>query len=249
MWEKQPHRSSSSSSSFRESLKSLEADIQHANTLDYGGDCVQMRLSYSPIAPYLLFLVEWMDYSCTDALPNYLGLLHVLVYKVYVDGVPTLSCKERKASLREFYGILYPSLRQLESQFVDSDHKRSRGSDVLTRKRADDRRKLADNEFERDEECGICMETGGKMVLPNCRHSLCMNCFHNWNTRSKSCPFCRGSLKRVRSRDLWVLVSNGDIIDAATLAKENLSRFYLYVENLPLVMPEVSHAILFDYMI
>ncbi|CAN0896355.1 E3 ubiquitin-protein ligase AIRP2 [Linum grandiflorum] len=243
MWEKQPDRSSSSSSSFRESLKSLEADIQHANTLaaslpgDYGGDCVQMRLSFSPIAHYLLFLVEWMDYSCTDALPSYLGLLHVLVYKVYIDGVPTMSCKERRASLREFYAILYPSLRQLEGQFVESEHKRSRAGEVLTRKRAE------------DDECGICMETGGKMVLPDCRHSLCMNCFHDWNTRSKSCPFCRGSLKRVRSRDLWVLISNGDIVDAATLAEENLRRFYLYVENLPLVMPEISHAILFDYMI
>lgn len=49
---------------------------------DYGGNCVQMRLSYSPFAPFILFLVEWMDYSCTDALPSYLGLLHILVYKV-----------------------------------------------------------------------------------------------------------------------------------------------------------------------
>ncbi|CAI0425773.1 unnamed protein product [Linum tenue] len=254
MWEeKQPLRSSP----FRESLKALEADIQHANTLaaslpgDYGGDCVQMRVSYSPIAPYLLFLVEWMDYSCTDALPSYLGLLHILVYKVYIDGVPTLSSKERKASLREFYAIIYPSLRQLEGQFVESEdtHKRSRGNEVLTRKRAEDRRRLADNnEFERDDECGICMENGGKMVLPNCGHSLCMNCFHDWNSRSQSCPFCRGSLKRVRSRDLWALITNGEIVDAATLAKENLRRFYLYVENLPLVMPE-THAILFDYMI
>ncbi|CAN1295367.1 E3 ubiquitin-protein ligase AIRP2 [Linum perenne] len=212
-----------------------------------------MRLSYSPIAPYLLFLVEWMDYSCTDALPSYLGLLHVLVYKVYIDGVPTISSKERKASLREFYGILmeflvlavkrvcffsiiYPSLRQLEGQFE--------GSEERTR-----RKKLADIEFERDDECGICMEkSSGQMVLPNCGHSFCMNCFHDWNSRSKSCPFCRGSLKRVRSRDLWVLVNNGDVVDAATLAKENLSRFYLYVENLPLVMPD-THAILFDYMI
>lgn len=51
---------------------------------DYGGDRVHMRLSYSPLAPFILFLVEWMDYSCTDALPNYLGLIHILVYKVVV---------------------------------------------------------------------------------------------------------------------------------------------------------------------
>jgi len=41
-----------------------------------------MRLSYGPFAPFLLYLIEWMDYSCTDTLPNYLGLLNVLVYKV-----------------------------------------------------------------------------------------------------------------------------------------------------------------------
>jgi hypothetical protein len=39
-------------------------------------------LSYSPFAPILLYLIEWMDYSCTDTLPNYLGLLHILIYKV-----------------------------------------------------------------------------------------------------------------------------------------------------------------------
>lgn len=49
---------------------------------DYCGDCIQMRLSYSLFAPFLLYLIEWMDYSCTDTLPNYLGLLHVLIYKV-----------------------------------------------------------------------------------------------------------------------------------------------------------------------
>lgn len=49
---------------------------------DYCGDCVQMRLSYSPFAPIFLFFMEWMDYSCTDAVPSYLGLLHILVTKV-----------------------------------------------------------------------------------------------------------------------------------------------------------------------
>uniref|UniRef100_A0A7C8YDB8 Uncharacterized protein n=1 Tax=Opuntia streptacantha TaxID=393608 RepID=A0A7C8YDB8_OPUST len=83
MWQKQARRSS-----YRESIKVLEADIQHANTLasslprDYCGDYVQMRLSCSPLAPCLLYLIEWMDYVCTDSLPNFLGLHHILVYKV-----------------------------------------------------------------------------------------------------------------------------------------------------------------------
>ncbi|KAJ4836725.1 hypothetical protein Tsubulata_024011 [Turnera subulata] len=249
MCQKQHNRSS-----FRESLKALEADIQHANTLaaalpgDSGGNCVQMRLSYSPFAPFILFLVEWMDYSCTDALPSYLGLLHVLVHKVYLDGVPTYSSKERKASLREFYAIIYPSLRQLEGEFVEVENQdmRQQESEALSRMGGENLRNIID--FERDDECGICMESGVKMVLPNCGHSLCISCFHDWNVRSQSCPYCRGSLKRVSSADLWVLISNGDVIDAVSLAKENLKRFYLYIESLPFVMPE-THPFMFDYMI
>ncbi|XP_021667472.2 E3 ubiquitin-protein ligase AIRP2-like [Hevea brasiliensis] len=252
MWQKQP----SKTSSFRESLKALEADIQHANSLaaalsgEYGGDRIHMRLSYSPLAPFILFLVEWMDYSCTDALPNYLGLLHVLVYKVYADGMPTLSSKERKATLREFYAIIYPSLRLLEGEFIELEDnpKRSRGAEVSSRKRVEDKRKRSDKDFERDDECGICMEDSAKMVLPNCGHSLCVSCFGDWNARSQSCPFCRGSLNRVNSRDLWVVINNGDIIDTVTLARENLRSFYLYIEKLPLLMPEIQ-AVVFDYMI
>lgn len=251
MWQKQP-----SKSSFRESLKALEADIQHANAMaaalpgDCGGNCVQMRLSYSSFAPFILFLVEWMDYSCTDALPSYLGLLHILVYKVYVDGMPSLSSKEKKASLREFYAIIYPSLRQLEGEFieVEDNHKRSSNTDVLSRKRMEGQRKLSESDFERDEECGICMENSAKMVLPNCGHSLCISCFHDWNVRSQSCPFCRGSLKRMSCTDLWVLISNDDVIDTVALAEENIRHFYLYMDNLPFLVPE-TQAILFDYMI
>ncbi|XP_044492352.1 E3 ubiquitin-protein ligase AIRP2-like [Mangifera indica] len=248
---KQPHKSS-----FRESLKALEADIQHANSLaaaipkDYGGEYVQMRLSYSTFAPFVLFLIEWMDYSCTDSLPTSLGLLHILVYKVYVDGMPTLSSKERKASLREFYAVIYPSLRQLEGEFVvlEENNVRNCFSEVSSRNIVEDWRKLSDKDLERDNECGICMENCTKMVLPNCGHSLCSSCFHDWNMRSQSCPFCRGGLKRVSSKDLWVLISSSDIIDRVTIAKENLRCFYLYMENLPLITPE-THLYVHDYMI
>lgn len=67
------------------------------------------------------------------------------------------------------------------------------------------------------------------------------------NGRSLSCPFCRDSLKRVGSRDLWVLTSDNDVVDAVTLAKENLRSFYLYIESLPYTTLE-THVIVFDYM-
>ncbi|WCJ38651.1 RING/U-box superfamily protein [Euphorbia peplus] len=255
MWQKKNHHHHHhhhKSSSFRESLKALEADIQHANTLagslpgDYGGDRVQLRLSYSPLAPFILFLVEWMDCSCTDALPSYLGLLNILVYKVYVDGMPTLSSKERRATLREFYAVIYPSLRLLEEESMELEDfpKRRQDREVS---RAEDKTRNPDTRFGRDDECGICMEDSAKMVLPNCGHSMCISCFRDWSSRSQSCPFCRGSLKRVDSRDLWVLINNCEIVDKASLARENLRRFYHYIEKLPLLMPE-THALVFDYM-
>lgn len=250
MWQKQH-----SNSSYRESIKALEADIQHANNVssalprDYDGDYIQMRLSYSPFAPIFLYLIEWLDYSCTDALPNYLGLLHVLIYKVYVDGMPTMSSQERKATLREFYAVIYPSLMQLEGEIIElEDCKRTgnRHNEALSKKRMEERTKLS--EMDLDDECGICMETGTKMVLPNCGHSMCIGCFRDWNVRSQSCPFCRGNLQRLNSRDLWVLTSDKDVVDTNTLAKENLRRLYLYIGNLPLVMPQPDMFV-YDYMI
>uniref|UniRef100_M8C989 Uncharacterized protein n=1 Tax=Aegilops tauschii TaxID=37682 RepID=M8C989_AEGTA len=85
--------------SFRDSLKVLEADIQHANTLsvpapsperipflnffslgasdfspDYdGAACPQMRISYSPAAHIFLFLPQRADCSLAGAL----GLLRI----------------------------------------------------------------------------------------------------------------------------------------------------------------------------
>ncbi|KAL6969331.1 hypothetical protein U1Q18_029048 [Sarracenia purpurea var. burkii] len=169
MWQKHPHKSS-----YRESIKALEADLQHANALaaalprDCDGDCIQMKISYSPFASFLLFLIEWMDCSCTDSLPTYLGLLHVLVYKVYMDGVPTMSSEERKATLREFYAVLYPSLKQLGgylTELVEDDNARIRCFDISSRTEMEEKRNSSGKDLERDDECGICMETCTKMEL------------------------------------------------------------------------------------
>ncbi|GAA0155327.1 hypothetical protein LIER_13081 [Lithospermum erythrorhizon] len=249
MWQKQTQRSS-----FRESIKGLEADIHHANSLaaalphDLSGDYVQMKLAYGTFAPFLLFLIEWMDFSCLDALPSFLGLLHILVYKVYVEGMPTISSQERKASLKEFYAVIYPSLQQLEGHVMDimeENHRRTNCSDNIVMKGMEDRKSLYRDE--REDECGICMETDSMVVLPNCGHSMCISCFHDWSGRSKSCPFCRGNLKRVRSADLWILTGSYDVVDTVSLAKENLSRFYLHIDKLPLLEQD-NNSVLDDYM-
>ncbi|KAI3474445.1 hypothetical protein Pfo_029306 [Paulownia fortunei] len=228
--------------SFKDSLKALEADIQHANTLasdyprEYDGACLQMRLSYSPCAHIFLFLVQWTDCHLAGAL----GLIRILFYKAYEDGKTTMSIHERKASIREFYGVIFPSLLQLHSGITDAEERKQREICATKYRRRDemDKGKLSEIEIEREEECGICMEMNTKVVLPSCNHSLCMKCYRNWRARSQSCPFCRDSLKRVNSGELWIYTSSCDIIDLSTFERENLKRLFMYIRKLPLIVPD-----------
>ncbi|XP_072957480.1 E3 ubiquitin-protein ligase AIRP2-like [Typha angustifolia] len=229
--------------SFKDSLKLLEADIQHANSLasefprEYDGSCLQMRISFSSSAHLFLYLVRWADCSLAGAL----GLVRILIYKVYVDGTTAMSTHERKASLREFYGIIFPSLLQLQRGVTDTEDKRQKALCMKRYRRRDDfeRKQLSDFNVEREEECGICMELNDKIVLPNCNHVMCMKCFYDWNTRSQSCPFCRDSLKKVKSSDLWIYPEKREAVDMATLSRENLRRLFMYTNKLPLVKPDV----------
>ncbi|KAK8945860.1 hypothetical protein KSP40_PGU017044 [Platanthera guangdongensis] len=185
--------------SFKDSLKVLEADIQHANTLhrsslaqsgtcrasefsrEYDGACLQMRMSYSPAAHLFLFLLQWTDCSLAGAL----GLLRILIYKVYIDGTTTMSTHERKASLKEFYGVIFPSLMQLHSGITDMEDKKQRAmcQERYRRRDDDERRQFSEIDTEREEECGICMELNSKIVLPNCCHCMCMKCYREWYVR------------------------------------------------------------------
>jgi hypothetical protein len=60
------------------------ADVIQRN---YGGSCVQMRLSFSSLAPLFLYFIQWLDCGCCYALPSYLGLFHILMQgKIAVCG-------------------------------------------------------------------------------------------------------------------------------------------------------------------
>ncbi|ONK79707.1 uncharacterized protein A4U43_C01F9220 [Asparagus officinalis] len=227
--------------SFKDSLKALEADIQHANTLasdfprEYDGACLQMRISYSPAAQIFLFLVQWTDCSLAGAL----GLMRILMYKVYVDGRTTMSIYERKASIKEFYAVIFPSLMQLHKGITDTEDKKQKAVCMERYRRRDggDMRLPSDVDDESEEECGICMEVNSKVVLPNCSHAMCMKCYREWHSRSQSCPFCRDSLKRVNSGDLWMFTDNRDIVDMSTVSRENLRCLFMYIDKLPLIIP------------
>ncbi|KAK9124481.1 hypothetical protein Sjap_014083 [Stephania japonica] len=233
-------------SSFKDSLKALEADIQHANTLasiyprDYDGGCIQMRLSYCPTAHFFLFLVQWTDCRLAGAL----GLLRILIYKAYTDGKTTMSIHERKASIREFYAVIFPSLLQLQRGITDVEDRKQKELCATKYRKKDEHEKgkLSEADIEREEECGICMEINSKVVLPSCNHAMCMKCYRDWCTRSQSCPFCRDSLKRVNSGDLWIYTENREIVDMSFICRENLKRLFMYIDKLPLVVPDPVFA-------
>ncbi|MCH88687.1 RING finger protein [Trifolium medium] len=109
--------------------------------------------------------------------------------------------------------------------------------------------KLTNVDLEREDECGICLEPCTKMVLPNCCHAMCIKCYRKWNTKSESCPFCRGSIRRVNSEDLWVLTCNEDVVDTETVSKEDLLRFYLYINSLPKDYPDALFLMYYEYLI
>ncbi|KAF3973171.1 hypothetical protein ACB098_03G131200 [Castanea mollissima] len=244
-------------SSYQDSLKVLEADIQHANALAAviprakSGARLQMKLVYNQLAPLYLFLLQWLDCSCTCLLPRYLNFFHILVYKVYTDGRPNISTHGRKATIRDFYAVILPSLQRLHGSLEDFDVTKEGNlrMEMSCKKRLEGDGRLTNVDLEREDECGICLEPCTKMVLPNCCHSMCIKCYRNWNTRSESCPFCRGSLKRVNSEDLWVLTCNDDVVDPETVSKEDVLRFYLYINSLPKDYPDSLFLVYYEYLI
>lgn len=56
--------------------------------------------------------------------------------------------------------------------------------------------------------------------------------------RSQSCPFCRDCFKRMNSGDLWIYTDNTDIVDLTYIMRENLKRLFMYIDRLPLVIPD-----------
>ncbi|KAL8464178.1 hypothetical protein ACS0TY_033919 [Phlomoides rotata] len=244
--------------SCQDSLEAIKSDIQHANMLassisrSKGSACLQMKLVYNHLAPVYLFLLQWLNCSCTCLLPNYLNLFHVVIYKVHLDSKQKLPKHGRKATIGQFYAVILPSLEHLYDSSLELDSHQDEHRhvfDKLVRKKTDDNIKPFDVDTEREDECGICLEPCTKMVLPNCCHAMCINCYHDWNMRSQSCPFCRGSIKRVDSGDLWVMTCNGDVVDQETLSKEDMLRFYLYINSLPKDIPDALFLFYYEYLI
>ncbi|CAM8902893.1 unnamed protein product [Rhodiola kirilowii] len=75
---------------------------------------------------------------------------------------------ERKATLREFYGVIFPSLMQMDGGVTDLEQRKQK--EICEKyKRRDDMSKGKHSEIdvEQGEECSICMEMTSKVVLPS----------------------------------------------------------------------------------
>ncbi|PKU69301.1 E3 ubiquitin-protein ligase AIRP2 isoform X2 [Dendrobium catenatum] len=224
----------------KDSLKVLEADIYHANTMasesPFNGTCMQIRISYSPAATFFLFLAQWTDCSLAEAL----GLLSISIYKVYLDGTSSMFASEKKASIKQFYSFIFPTLMQLRRKItgmetMEDQNKKKMFLERYMRTDDDDQMHLSVSDAEREEECGICMLQNSKFVLPTCNHCLCLSCFNECKAKSEWCPFCRSSLLEVVADELWVFIERRDIADLTTVFEEDHRRLSMYLDRLPLI--------------
>jgi hypothetical protein len=68
-------------------------------------------------------------------------------------------------------------------------------------------------------------------------HVLLFHCCSRL-VRSQSCPFCRDSLNRVDTDDLWIYISSREVVDLSSISRENLKRLFMYIDKLPLIVPD-----------
>jgi hypothetical protein len=73
---------------------------------------------------------------------------------------------------------------QLHDGISDDDDRRQKAACSQRYRKRDDaeesKRPVSEIDAELDDECGICMELSSKVVLPNCSHAMCINCYRQW---------------------------------------------------------------------
>ncbi|KZV40017.1 hypothetical protein F511_12412, partial [Dorcoceras hygrometricum] len=212
------------------------------------GTRLEMKLVYNDMAPLLLYVIQWLECSCSCISPRYLNLSYILICKVYEDGAPKMTTHARKASITDFYGIILPTLEQLHSDMTKLDGTVAENLVLETTSKKKEGESASSDPL-KDGECGICLGSEAEIVLPDCYHSMCSKCYYKWITRSESCPFCRYNLAGLEPIDMWYLTGKGEVADPATIFEEDLLNFSLYVKSLPKVVPEVMFLKYYEYLI
>lgn len=78
--------------------------------------------------------------------------------------------------------VILPSLRRIHGNIMelDNDEYCNPEIEMCEKKRTEENGRHSNMDLKREDECGICLEPCTKMVLPNCCHALCINCYHDW---------------------------------------------------------------------
>lgn len=71
---------------------------------------------------------------------------------------------------------------------TDAEDKRQKAVCIerYRRREEEEQRQCSGIDFDREDECEICMETNSKVVLPSCNHAMCMKCYREWYDLSAS---------------------------------------------------------------
>jgi hypothetical protein len=78
--------------------------------------------------------------------------------------------------------VIYPSLAQLHEGINEVENKKQKAICIerYRRREEDHKRVISEIDDNIEEECGICMEINGKVVLPTCSHAMCIKCYRDW---------------------------------------------------------------------
>ncbi|KAE8716939.1 sphingolipid delta(4)-desaturase DES1-like [Hibiscus syriacus] len=154
-----------------------------------------------------------------------------LIYKVYDDGTTTMSTHERKQASESSMLLSIPLCSKLQSSVTDTEDKKQKIMQERYRRRGDEEYRqltILISKEKKNAEYAWRRTGASRTLKPRQKeqaHTFSYARRIVWRTRSQSCPFCRDSLKRVDSRDLWVYTDRGDVIDMATVMRENLEGF------------------------
>ena len=98
-------------------------------------------------------------------LDNQLILTHLLIFSFAVQTA-----------------VIFPALLQLQKGITDLEERKQKEVYLLRYQRRTDFEEGTESEIdiEREEECGVCLEVKGKVVLPNCCHYMCLKCYRDW---------------------------------------------------------------------
>ena len=99
------------------------------------------------------------------------------------------------------------SKRKLDNTSNDNINKRLKQIDTESSNQSDgdsDSSNQSDDDNDTDDNtCTICFERQNDTSLNSCIHSFCQICIKQWLKNSDTCPSCRSTVQRTKSKGKW----------------------------------------------